>query len=216
MTLPDLYPLAFLGDLIATRAEVTMTLQRYDEMSGGGDGRRWAAELAPPLWTASFDLNNLSRDCIGRARGIDARFRALGTNRAFLWADPTYSGPAQGVNPHLVNADVRVAAFSADRTRITFSGLPAGFEFAAGDRFSAPWGTGRYYLGEIADGGAVAGGSVQVAVYPYPPLSLQVGAQVELLRPVCRMFVPDDGYTPYSYRRGSAATGASVTMLEKR
>lgn len=218
MAVQDMYPLEFLNDLLLTKKAVTMSIQRNDEMSGSGDGRYWVAEMAPPLWTAQLTLDSLNKRSIGRARGIDAKFRALGVNRTFLFADPSYAGPASGASVALAASSVLVSAVGSGRTTLSFSGFPPGFALSAGDRFSTEYASGRYYLAELTeDATASASGAVaSVAVYPYPPLTLAAGVAADFVRPVMRAFVPPGGYTPFNYIRDFAAQGASVTILQRR
>lgn len=217
MAVPDIYPLAFLNDLLITKQAVTVNLQRNEELSGSGDGRYWAAEMAAPLWTADLTLEAMGRECVARARSIDAKFRALGVNRSFLWADPTYRGPASGATVELARANVTVSAIGTDRTALSFAGLPAGYALSAGDRFSIEWADGRFYMAELSeDRVAIATGAIaSVGVYPYPPMGLVVGRSVDFVRPVFRAIVPNDGYTPHSYIRGFVAQGAAVKLLQK-
>ena len=213
MAVASTYPLSFLSDILREDGAVTLDLQRNDELSGGGDGRYWAAELARPIWTVSLNLAALGRGCVPRAREIDAKIRALGVNRAFLWCDPTYGGPSNGA----VAGPVTVASISADRTAIAFAGLPAGFTLAPGDRFSIAWGSGRYYMAELTEAKVANGSGVtaQIGVYPYPPLSIAAGAAVEMAAPVIKAIVPPKGHKPYGYIRDFVAQGATLTMLQK-
>lgn len=217
MAVSSIYPLDFLNDLLITKEAVTVGLQRNDEMSGSGDGRYWAAELARPLWTATLNLSALGRNCRGRAREIDAKFRALGVNRAFLWADPTYDGPRFGATAELAASTVTIRAINTGRTRIALSGLPAGFVISPGDRFSVEWATGRHYMAEfLEEDTAISNGTTGGSdIYPLPPLGMAIGMTVNLIRPTIKAIVPPDGFTPYSYIKGFVASGASLTLLQK-
>lgn len=213
MTVESTYPLAFLSDILREDGAVTLTLQRNDEMSGAGDGRYWSAELSRPIWTASMNLAARGRGCVQRAREIDAKIRALGVNRAFLWADPAYPGPSGGV----AGAGVTISAISADRTALTLAGLPAGFVLAAGDRLSVMWGNGRYYMAELTEAGLADGAGLtgSIGVYPYPPLALTAGTSVEMAAPVLKAIVPPGGFVPHGYIRNFVAQGASLNILQK-
>lgn len=213
MTVSAIYPLEFLSDLLIEDGAITLSLRRNDEISGAGDGRYWAAELARPLWTVSISLKALGNGWSFRAREIDAKIRALGVNRTFLWRDKTYPGARSGE----AGSGVTVSAFSSDRTALTFSGLPAGFALTPGDRFSVEWSSGRYYMAEIteaciADSSGVTG---QVGVYPYPPMSMATGVSAEFDQPVVKMMVPPDGHTPFGYIRNFVAQDSSLTLLQK-
>lgn len=209
MSLTFPYPLAFLSDALCTRDDVLLTLRRNDEISGSGDGRYWTAQLARPIWSATVNISYQHR---ARAREIDAKIRALnGSANAFLWADPFYR---TSVDP---GSSATISAIGADRTTIALTGLPAGYVINPGDRLSIAWGTDRYYLAEVAETVAASGSGLtgQFGVMPYLPLSISTGAAVEMAKPVVKMIIPPDGYTPFSSRPGRFSQGASIQMLQK-
>lgn len=213
MALSYPYPLAdFCDRLPVTR--VVMTLRRHDEQSGGGDGRFWTAELAPPLWSAEVSLADCSAPL---ARELEARIDGLnGSSGTFLFADPSYKGPAGGSSGL---GSVTVSAISADRGAIALAGLPAGFVVTVGDYLSIDYGPGRVYFGRFAEG-AVANGSGAIAqreIRPYLPMTITTGAAVELARPRFKAIIPPGGYKPFDYGlpHGVIATGGSLSILQK-
>lgn len=204
-------PTSFLSDLLDPTS-VTLDMRRNDEQSGSGDGRYWTAELARPLWTVDVQLNPVSHAV---ARMIDSRVRELnGSQKAFLFADPTYPGPAYGSLAGL--SAVTVASISTDRTAIALSGLPAGYEITKSDRLSIAWGTDRVYFAEFNSNATASAGGVtgEIAVTPYLPMGIAAGAVVELVTPTLRVIVPPGGYTPFTIYAGYAG-GASIKMLQK-
>jgi len=79
------YPLAYLNDRLRI-AEVDWTIQRNDELSGGGDGRVWQAELADPLWTADI---RLATSYLDDAEELAAIIRKLhGAQESFFLCHP--------------------------------------------------------------------------------------------------------------------------------
>lgn len=202
------YALAFLSDLLRM-GTITFQLMRFEEQSGSGDGRIWTSELARPLWQVNIPL---ARCTLEMARKTDARIRALqGSKQSFLWADPSYqtsSNPGTGVT---------ISAISADRASVSFAGLPPYYSLRAGDRFSIEWGSGRHYLAEVAeDAIASSSGAISnVSVMPFLPLSISVGAAVNLRKPTLRLFVPPNSHTPYQAMLGDYAEGASLTLLQR-
>lgn len=207
------FPLSFLSQRLGL-SSVAFDMQRNDELSGSGDGRYWTAQLARPLWkvTASLHVQNPAT-----ARSIDARIRGLdGSANAFLFQDPTYE-PVFGATAELAASTVTLGSISGNRTQVSLAGLPPGYVLVPGDRFSIDWGTDRVYFAEFTeDATADASGATGLArVMPYPPLSLAVGAGVELVSPKIRVFIPPNGYTPFTRQAGAYSDGASLTMLQR-
>lgn len=211
LTIP--YPLAFLADCLIG-PEVAVTLQRFDEQSGSGDGRFWSAELARPLWTASWALYSKGA---ARAREVDAKINALdGTQGTFLFAPPFYSGPAAGAAGSL--GAVKVSGIQiSDRGALSLSGLPAGQKITPGDYLSIAYGTGRYYFGQFVEGGTASGtGQITagLTVRPYLPLPIAANATVELAKPRFKAFVTD--YRPHAISgRGRWGQGATISIMQR-
>lgn len=212
MALTYPYPLAAFSDLLDPRS-VQVALQRFDEESGGGDGRIWSSEMAPPLWGATLELNSRR---YGAASELEARIDGLdGSRGTFLFADPTYRGPAAGQTNDLDSASVNV--IRADRGAIGLAGVPTGFRISARDRFCIRYADGRVFFGRFIEG-AVANGSgviVQREIRPFLPRGIIVGAQVELVKPYFRAIIPKGGYTPFTFVNGFIAAGASLTLIQK-
>lgn len=211
MALADVYPLAFLSDLLAPRGDCQFSLRRFDEQSGSGDGRFWTARLAGPLWEVSLSLSPRRRDA---AAEISAKIRALdGMRRQFLFEDKSYSPASGGVS----GASVRVASINADRTAIALNGLPVGYRVTAGDRMSIAWGSGRYFFAEFVETVTANGSGItpQAAIMPYLPQGIAASAAVEMTRPRLKVIVPPGGFTPFTDIPGRLSQGASLTMLQK-
>lgn len=211
MALGDYFPLAFLGDRLCVRG-VTIDQARQDEMSGSGDGRYWSAQLAKPLWRFQIDLHDQHA---AKAREINAKVWALnGTQRGFVFADPTYV-PASGATSL---PGVTVASISADRTSIGLAGLPVNQRVSWGDYFSIFWNNSRFHFGAFAEearSGAL-GSVANIAVTPWVSHGVEVGMPVELIRPRCKVIVPPGGFTPYSFHRNQRwGSGASLSVLQK-
>ena len=212
MALTYPYPLDFLAKCIIGQT-IPLDLQRFDEMSGGGDGRMWTTELARPLWSVSYDL--FTRTAV-EGRGINAKVRALdGFAKPMLWADPYYPGPASGVTTGLDS--VTVSGIRPDRGGIGLSGLPAGFVLTTGDRFTITYASGRVYMGEFSEGGTAGplGNISEVReIRPYLPFGVSTGAAIELVRPYFKAGVTS--FTPFaSERRRRWGVGASISLIQK-
>ena len=210
MALSFPYALDFLSECLNSE-QIALRLQRFDEMSGGGDGRIWSAQMAQPLWTATYSLTG--RDA-AHARAINAKINALdGTSQTMFWADPYYPGPASGVTTGL--GGVTVASVRADRGAIALTGLPGSFEASAGDYLTIPYGSGRVYMGQLAEDGIAGAGGVlsQREIRPYLPFGIAAGASVQLVRPYFKAMVTD--YTPFASFRGRWGDSASITIMQK-
>ena len=206
MTTP--YPVAFLSALLKPSSRPVLDIERYEEASSSARGQGWTAEIGRPLWTVSMDLFEHPVDV---AREIDAKVRALGTNKPFLWVDPTYD-----LGGRVPGASVTVRAISPDRTQISLQGLPAGYPIKIGDRLSINHG-GNWYFAEFATASTAnaSGQTGLMSVTPYPLLTLAAGASVELAAPILQVRVPQGAYRPFLHQRGNWSTGASISLLQK-
>lgn len=204
------YPLAFFSDQLWVKKSRVFQ-QRFDESSGSGDGRTWTAELARPLWAAELSLS----DCPARvARDIEAKVEGLdGSRNTFLFADPSYAGPQNGITAGL--GSVTITSISSDRSRAAFAGFPPGFELTVGDFFSIRYSTDRYYFGRFMEGGGSAGALREVR--PYLPLPITTGLSVELLKPHFKAMIVPGGYVPFDFDlpEGEIARGGSMRIIQK-
>ncbi len=144
--------------------------------------------------------------------------RALnGSSDSFLFADPAYSGPAFGATVELALATVTVASINANRTAMSFAGMPPGFALRVGDRLSIPHGTDRQFYSALSSDGVAdgAGKTGEISVFPYLPFGVAVGFVVELVKPTLKVIIPPSGYTPFTVYPGPYAAGASITMPQK-
>ena len=210
MALSFPYALDFLAKCL-TGPAIPLKLQRFDEMSGVADGRFWSVQMAQPLWGATYALYTKGG---ADARAINAKINALdGMSQTMYWADPYYSGPASGVTTGLGN--VTVASVRADRGAVALTGLPGSFEASAGDYLAIPYGSGRVYMGQLAEDGIAGAGGVlsQREIRPYLPFGIAAGARVQLVRPYFKAMVTD--YTPFASFRGRWGDSASITIMQK-
>lgn len=210
MALSFPYALDFLAKCL-TGPAIPLKLQRFDEMSGGADGRFWSSQMAPPLWGATYSLYTKGGE---EARAINAKINALdGMSQTMFWADPYYKGPASGVTTGL--GGVTVASVRADRGAVALTGLPGSFEASAGDYLTITYGSGRVYMGQLAEDGIAGAGGVlsQREIRPYLPFGIAAGASVQLVRPYFKAMVTD--YTPFASFRGRWGDSASITIMQK-
>ncbi|AJE47191.1 hypothetical protein [Celeribacter indicus] len=208
------YPLDFLSDELGLEA-VTFDVQRNEEMHGTGDGAVWRTELARPLWKITVSLH-LRHAELGRA--IDAKLLGMGAGDDFLFADPSYHGPAWGPGSYLLHdMTVCLSGVSEDRRSVSLTGLGSNFLLSAGDRFSIEYGAGKVYFGVFRESRSIASSAdaAEIQVFPYLPLGIPVGAELELVKPFLKVMLARDGYMPFTVRPGLYAESASITMLQK-
>lgn len=205
MALSFPYALDFLAQCLVG-PEIPLKLQRFDEMSGSGDGRHWSAQMAQPLWGVSYPLFAhsavLGRELNAKVYGLD------GMAKTMLWADPYYKGPASGVRTGL--GAVTISGIRADRGALSLTGAPGGFLLTAGDYLSINHTSGRVYFGTFVEGGTPGG---QREIRPYLPLGFTAGATVELLRPRFKAMVT--AFEPFANSRGGWGQDASITLLQR-
>lgn len=212
MALTFPYALDFLAKCLIGPS-IPLNLQRFDEQSGSGDGRFWAAQMAGPLWGATYSLYSKHG---AHAREINAKVYALdGMSKVMFWADPYYKGPAEGVVAGNLTGVTVSGIRAADRGAVALTGLPQGQRIEAGDYLSITYTGGRVYFGTFAEAGTAnaAGNIAQREIRPYLPMGIGVGASVELVRPYFRAMVTD--YTPFANYRGQWGENASITILQK-
>lgn len=210
MALTFPYALDFLAKCLKGE-RVPLSLQRFDERFGSGDGRFWSAQLATPLWGAAYSLYSKQPS---EAREINAKVYALdGMRKTMLWADPYYEGPASGVTSGLDG--VTISGIRADRSAISLGGLPVGFALTPGDYLSVDFGSDRIFFGTFVEGGLadIAGDIGESDVYPYLPLGISVGAAVELVRPRFKAMVTE--FTPFANFRGRWGDSAAIKIMQK-
>ena len=210
MALSFPYALDFLAKCL-TGPSIPLKLQRFDEMSGSADGRFWSAQMATPLWGATYSLYTKGG---ADAREINAKINALdGMNQTMLWSDPYYKGPASGTRVGL--GSITIASIRADRGAIGLAGLPEGFVLSAGDYLSIPYAGGRIYFGQFAEGGiaGATGGLGAREMRPYLPQTIAVGSGVNIITPRFKAMVTD--YTPFASFRGRWGDSASITIMQK-
>lgn len=211
MALSYPYALDFLAKCLLGE-RIPLTLQRNDERSGSGDGRFWSAELARPLWTASYSLYAHNA---AKAREINAKVWGLdGMSKSFLWADPYYKGPVAG-EQGLGAATVTVDGIRADRGAIRMAGLPSPFTLTAGDYVTITGSSSQVYFGQFAESqnNFTGGTSIMRELRPYLPQWVAVGDSIELLRPYFKAIVTD--YQPFTSTRWNWGDSASISILQK-
>jgi hypothetical protein len=206
------YTLPVLADRLKIQ-KVSWSIQRNDEMSGGGDGRVWQAELAPPLWMATIELCEMDLD---QAEAVAALIRKLhGAQESFLLYNPARKYPAADPTGALLgSAYVTVAAVGGNT--ISLAGLPAGYMVSLGDKMSITYAGARVAFLEasetVAANGAGATGAIEV--FPHVPVGVQAGQAVTLVRPACKCFIMPGTHNPGSGSK-MTVTGAGFKALQR-
>lgn len=191
------YTIGFFADKLKI-SSVEWTIQRNDELSGSGDGRVWQAELAPPLWVGTVGL---SVDRIDTLKQVAALIRKLhGAQEALLMYDPLSKYPQADPTGSILGASVvAVNSIASDRSRLSLSGLPAGYKLTLADKLSITYGIDpvRYAFLEFSESITANGSGVTglIEVFPHIPAGIVAGAAVTLIKPPCKCIIYPDSHS---------------------
>lgn len=178
--------------------EVIFDIQRNDELSGSGDGRVWQAELAPPLWTATFKLPPMPH---AQGNELAAKIRKLqGSQQTFFLYDPTAKGPRYDPTGAILGSStVTISSINTARSAISLQGLPANYVLTIGDRIQISYLTNpvKYAYIEVSETvtASSGGASPLFDIYPYLPTGITVGMTVTLIKAACRMILLPNNYS---------------------
>lgn len=210
-------PLSFLSDILCIES-VVWDIQRNDELSGTGDGRIWQAELAPPLWIATINVNVNYHDEI---KAIAARIRSLGGAREpFLLSDPLSKAPLFDRDGSIAgSAEPTLESFNNTGYNIAVDGFPAGFKLTWGDKFHIRYGADNdsYSFHEIvgeytAD---TTGSFTNVEIFPHIPANITAGMRMYFYKPSAKMIIYPDSFNPGT-AAGVFTTGLTFKAIQKR
>lgn len=204
-------------DLLPIAPGTTWNQQRSDELAGLGSADTLSIEMASPLWGGEVVLDWSEWP---EARRLAALVRALnGPTQTFLMPNPIAEYPAADPDGTIVGASpVTILAIDADNTRISFAGLPEGYELGWGDLGEVVFGANpeRRFVFEVW-GTATANGFGNTALVPIGPFvwpGVAAGMSVNFRRPAAKMFI-----VPGTLREGairsSIVDGMSFTVKQR-
>lgn len=221
-------------NLPAGIARVQFEPERVDYAAPEASGRQGGVQAGWPLWTATFELDEVDRESGDLWRAFVARLR--GRIRPFLAMDPTRSFPRAAPRGFAGMVRGGGGAFNGSalgwaqnidgdgNASIALTGLPALFPLAPGDMIgwkwdaagSAPGTHDRRTLARVVAGGtASAGGGITVMAEP--PLDTRVvpvGAIAHLDRPACLMRQLTEKSSIGVTGRGGALSGAVLVAAQ--
>ena len=216
MTVTYPYSLPYFADRLPI-SSVEWSVKRTDTLSGQGSGRIWQAELAPPLWMATVELD---RRPSNEMKQYAALIRKLhGSQEAFFLFDPLSRYPQNDPKGLVLGASVvRVESIPSHRASIALKGLPAGYQFLPGDKMQIAYNTSpvRYAFLEISES-ATAGGdgtTGSIGVFPHVAVGIDVDDIVTLAKPACRMVIMPNTHRPGQARR-HLTEGAGFTAMQR-
>lgn len=208
-------PLSFLNDLLCIDS-VVWDIQRNDELSGTGDGRVWQAELAPPLWIATFNIAVNYHDEI---KQIAARLRALrGSQEPLMLNDPLSKAPFYDKDGSISGpSTITISAITNGGNTINIDGFAPNFKLTAGDKFQISYGIDKHSFHEISeDYTALSNGDFgNVNIFPALPAGVSVGLQLKFYNPACKMILFPDSFNPGT-ARDVITSGLTFKAIQKK
>lgn len=208
-------PLIFPRDMTTAQrwTLADLVLDRRQELSRDAAGGTYAKDLGGPLWRGSYRSFPLRRDAADALmadfetlRGAALPFFAHPAERPRPASSPDPAGPAL--------AGVTVRAISAERDRMQFAGLPAGFVLSAGDFLSITTAAGVEFL-RLARGITANGlgdtASVETAQTLRP--SIATGQAVALVDPLVEMRLDPKSLTRDRPALGWFTVGFSCSQI---
>lgn len=190
------YSVNFFADKLKIES-VEWTIQRNDELSGGGDGRVWQAELAPPLWVGTISLTVMR---INEAKQIAALVRKLhGAQEALFLYDPQSKYPQADPTGSIIGSStVTVNSVGASRRTLSLTGFPAGYKMTLADKMTIAFGSNptRYAFLEVSEDVTANGSGVtgQFEVFPHVPPGIISGETVTIVKPFCKCIIYPDSH----------------------
>jgi hypothetical protein len=226
-------PLPF-PDLPAGVARVSLEPERVDYAAPEASGRQGGVQAGWPLWTATFELDQVDGDSADMWRAFVARLR--GRQRLFLAIDPTRRFPRAAPRgfADMVRAgggafDGRALGWAQNidadgNAAIGLTGLPANFALAAGDFIGWKWDAAGSVAGSydrrtmarvVVPAVASAGGGVTATVEPpIDTLVVPPGAVAHLDNPACLMRQLPDRSSIGAIGAGGALSGATLAAAQ--
>lgn len=159
-------------------------------------GEIFTADRGPRLWQAEFTLHQGLHSSVDE---MEARLALLAqAGRSFMAYDPRRTGPkADPEGAGLAGFTPKISSTTA--REVTISGLPAGYQISRGDYLGWTYGNNpvRYALHRaVTAPTATAGGVATIEVVPNIRTGAAAGADVSLVRPVCKMILVPGSYAP--------------------
>lgn len=179
----------FMDRLRGAEVELDPIVQNASKSQGGSEF--YSVEVADPIWEGRVSLPPMKPRA---AAEIEALLDVLSVpGRAFMASRKNRTGTAADIGGVALGAAiVTLSAVDPINHQVAFSGLPAGFEFTAGDTFSFVYASGAVALHKLVENGVANGAGVSPQMDVFPPLIdgpnsvLVTGLQVELVRPYCK------------------------------
>lgn len=215
-------------------ARVQFEPERVDYAAPEASGRQGGVQAGWPLWTATFELDQVDSESADLWRAFVARLR--GRQRLFLGIDPTRRFPRAA--PRGFAGLVRAGGGAFDgsalgwaqnidadgNAAIGLTGLPANFPLAAGDFIGWKWDAAGSAAGSydrrtmarvVVPAVASAGGGITATVEPpIDTLVVPPGAVAHLDNPACLMRQLPDRSSIGAIGAGGALSGATLVAAQ--
>jgi hypothetical protein len=215
-------------------ARVQFEPERVDYAAPEASGRQGGVQAGWPLWTATFELDQVDGESADLWRAFVARLR--GRQRLFLGVDPTRRFPRAA--PRGFTGLVRAGGGAFDgsalgwaqnidadgNAAIGLTGLPANFPLAVGDFIGWKWDAAGSAAGSydrrtmarvVVSAVASAGGGITATVEPpIDTLVVPPGAVAHLDHPACLMRQLPDRSSIGAIGAGGALSGATLVAAQ--
>lgn len=149
------------------------------EISRTAIGQTFVKDFGSPLWQATYQSRLMKPNELdawrARLKGLEGglkQFLGRPKSRCYPIAYPNGTGMGNV-------SSVRIASIGADRKTITFSGLPAGYQFSVGDYIQI----GTYNLHQVVN----TTGGVEIRPHLWPTTA--INDIVTLVSPSCLMTI---------------------------
>ncbi|MEO9612639.1 MAG: hypothetical protein ABJG86_09700 [Nitratireductor sp.] len=207
--------LAAFADRLMIR-DVRWQLRRNDELSGLGSGQTLSAELAPPLWIGSVQLELMD---FAEADQVQAAIETLdGPFNSFYLCSPRRRFPQADPDGTLLGAATpTIHTLGGDNKSVRLAGVPAVYQLTRGDFLAFDYGApSRRAFHRIVEDATADGAGITPSfeVRPHIRPGATTGLAVTLIKPAAKVFIVPDSFDAGVARR-TITEGMSFQVMQR-